>query len=207
MTKICKVEPRPKVEKLFCQWLLGDSQIECSMWAQHSFFTGTIPSWFQPFWNVFTNGPSPASVFFYFRSFQANNVVLTKMSCPSSISCQDSNPWPLEHQSSPITTRPGLPPYSEFIFRLQKSATEAFKAYLELPILKFNIFQYQKNGPFYSSLKSNNVQTIKVPIFLLSKNFKSSLGNVTFSGKSFLLKLIDLKFGFSPMGVISHRRY
>ena len=129
------------------------------------------------------------------------------MSCPSSISCQDSNPRPLEHQSSPITTRPGLPPSSVFIFRLQNSATEAFKAYLELPILKFNIFQYRKNGPFYSSLKSNNVQTIKVPIFLLSKNFKSSLGNVTFSGKSFLLKLIDLKFGFSPMGVISHRRY
>ena len=24
MTKICKLEPRPKVAKLFCQWLGGD---------------------------------------------------------------------------------------------------------------------------------------------------------------------------------------
>ena len=27
--------------------------------------------------------------------------------CPSIIKCQDSNPQPLEHESSPITTRPG----------------------------------------------------------------------------------------------------
>ena len=30
------------------------------------------------------------------------------MSCPSSIKHQDSNPRPLEHESSPITTRPVL---------------------------------------------------------------------------------------------------
>ena len=30
---------------------------------------------------------------------------------PSSIRRRDSNPRPLEHESSPITTRPGLPPY------------------------------------------------------------------------------------------------
>ena len=28
----------------------------------------------------------------------------------SSIWCWDSNPQPLEHESSPVTTRPGLPP-------------------------------------------------------------------------------------------------
>ena len=33
-----------------------------------------------------------------------------KKSCPSSIWHWDSNPQPLEHESSPITTRPGLPP-------------------------------------------------------------------------------------------------
>ena len=33
-----------------------------------------------------------------------------KMSCPSSIQCQDSNSRPLEHESSPITTRPRLLP-------------------------------------------------------------------------------------------------
>ena len=30
--------------------------------------------------------------------------------CPSSIQCRDSNSQPLEHESPPITTRPGLPP-------------------------------------------------------------------------------------------------
>ena len=30
--------------------------------------------------------------------------------CPFSIQCRDSNPWPLERESLPITTRPGLPP-------------------------------------------------------------------------------------------------
>ena len=32
------------------------------------------------------------------------------MSCPSSIWCQESNSRPLEHESPPITARPGLPP-------------------------------------------------------------------------------------------------
>ena len=31
-----------------------------------------------------------------------------KMLCPFSIWCKDSNPRPLEHESSPVTTRPGL---------------------------------------------------------------------------------------------------
>ena len=29
---------------------------------------------------------------------------------PSNIQCRDSNPWPLDHESAPITTRPGLLP-------------------------------------------------------------------------------------------------
>ena len=32
------------------------------------------------------------------------------MSCPSSIRRRDSNPRPLERESTPITTRPVLPP-------------------------------------------------------------------------------------------------
>ena len=36
--------------------------------------------------------------------------------CPSSIQGWDSNPWPSEHESPPITTRPGLPPnYVHFL--------------------------------------------------------------------------------------------
>ena len=38
------------------------------------------------------------------------------MSCPSSIRHWDSNPRPLERESPPITTRPGLPPNSEGYF-------------------------------------------------------------------------------------------
>ena len=57
----------------------------------------------------------PLPIFIYFWSFQTTNTSFTtnqceKMSSPSSIPCQDSNPRPLEHESSPITTRPGLPP-------------------------------------------------------------------------------------------------
>ena len=37
--------------------------------------------------------------------------------CPSSIRCRDSNPWPSERESLPFTTRPGLPPVSEGLFK------------------------------------------------------------------------------------------
>ena len=36
--------------------------------------------------------------------------------CLSSIQCWDLNPMPLEYDSSPITTTPGLQPYQECIF-------------------------------------------------------------------------------------------
>ena len=55
---------------------------------------------------------------FYFRSFQTNNTIFPTNQCekyPSRIWCRDSNPQPLEHESSPITIRPGLPP-SKSIF-------------------------------------------------------------------------------------------
>ena len=36
--------------------------------------------------------------------------------CPPSIQCWDWNSQPLEHESPPITTRPGLPPnYSQIV--------------------------------------------------------------------------------------------
>ena len=61
------------------------------------------------------NGPTPASFSFIFRFFQTINTILTtnqceKMACPSIIWRWDLNPRPLEHEFSPITTRPGLPP-------------------------------------------------------------------------------------------------
>ena len=35
--------------------------------------------------------------------------------CPSSIWCWDSNPQPLEFESPPITTRPGIPIFALFV--------------------------------------------------------------------------------------------
>ena len=61
----------------------------------------------------FKNGPTLAS-FCFFRSFQTNIITIFTANmcekCPSNIQCWDSNPRPLEHESLPITTRPGLPP-------------------------------------------------------------------------------------------------
>ena len=59
---------------------------------------------------------NPGLFFVYFRSLQTNiNTIFTtnqceQTSCQSSIQCWDSNPQPLKHESSPITTRAGLPP-------------------------------------------------------------------------------------------------
>ena len=35
--------------------------------------------------------------------------------CPSSIRHRDSNPWHLKHESSPVTTRPGLPLFASYL--------------------------------------------------------------------------------------------
>ena len=35
--------------------------------------------------------------------------------CPSSIGSWDLNPRPLEHESPPVTTRPGLPPFHTLV--------------------------------------------------------------------------------------------
>ena len=55
----------------------------------------------------------PRLVFHLCWSNQANITIITTNICekgPSSICCRRSNPWPSEHDSPPITTRPGLPP-------------------------------------------------------------------------------------------------
>ena len=69
---------------------------------------------------VFCTSPSktqwatPASFSFIFVCCHTNitnfttNLYVKK--CPSSIRCWDSNPGPLENESPPITTSPGLPP-------------------------------------------------------------------------------------------------
>ena len=62
------------------------------------------------------NGPIPASfcLFSVFSNKQYNFTTnpCEKMPCPSRKRHRDSNPRPLKHESSPITTRLGLPPQS-----------------------------------------------------------------------------------------------
>ena len=44
--------------------------------------------------------------------------------CPSSIWCRDLNPQPLEHESPPITTRPGFPPKHVSYLSIVDDSTE-----------------------------------------------------------------------------------
>ena len=68
-----------------------------------------------------------ASFLFIFGLFKQTIQLLQQINvkkCPSSIRRWDSNPRPLERESTPITTRPGLPPrelqfYSSFKFKLK----------------------------------------------------------------------------------------
>ena len=67
------------------------------------------------------NGPTPASFLFifYFSNKHYNfftNFFVKK--CKNNIPCRDSNPWPLGHESPPITTRPGLPHYLKILMAI-----------------------------------------------------------------------------------------
>ena len=59
---------------------------------------------------IFFKWAKPDLFFVYFQSFQTNHTIFTTNQfekCPSSLRRQDLNPRPLEHESSPLTTRPG----------------------------------------------------------------------------------------------------
>ena len=76
-------------------------------------------------------------LFFVFSNKQHNFYIksMWKMSkCPSCIQHRDSNPRSFEHESSPITTRPGLPPFQEMLmnkfnnnFGFNKSSLDIFR--------------------------------------------------------------------------------
>ena len=62
---------------------------------------------------------TPASFLFIFGVLQTNNSIFTTnqcKKCPSSIWHSGLNPQPFKHKSSPITTRPGLPPPKRTLF-------------------------------------------------------------------------------------------
>ena len=62
-------------------------------------------------------GP-PWPLFHLFSSFQTHITIFSTNKCekcPSSMWCQDSNSQPMEHESPPIITRPGLPPKNSIL--------------------------------------------------------------------------------------------
>ena len=66
----------------------------------------------------FLKWANPGHFFILFLSFQTNITIFTTHKCekfPYSIRCWDSNPRPLEHESPPITTIPGLSPMVQCI--------------------------------------------------------------------------------------------
>ena len=85
------------------------------------------------------NGPTLASFLFIFGLFKTNYTIFISdkcEKCPSSIQWWDSNSQHVEHESSPITTRPGLRPvvhremYQPLRFGLPRY-WDAFCLYLE----------------------------------------------------------------------------
>ena len=79
------------------------------LWQYFSLF---IFCYFLPHYFCLKNGPTPAS-FHLFSVFSNKHYNFLQQidvkKCRSSIWCWDSNP--LEYESLPITTRPGLPPW------------------------------------------------------------------------------------------------
>ena len=69
-------------------------------------------------WLFLNKWANPGLFFVYFLSFQTNIITIcTKIrceKCPNRIQCQDLNQQPLECESLPITTIPGLPPITDF---------------------------------------------------------------------------------------------
>ena len=71
-------------------------------------------------YTIFKKWDNPASFLFIlvFSNKQYNFLQqINVKKCPSSIQCRDSNPWPFEHELSPKTTRPRLPPCHTIILQ------------------------------------------------------------------------------------------
>ena len=81
----------------------------------------------------------PRPLFHLFLSFQTKLQILQQINvkkCPSSTRCWDFNPRPLEHESLPITTRPGLPPLIE-VCTLGQFSSHVVLFYLSFLMLHF----------------------------------------------------------------------
>ena len=89
-----------------------------NIWA--TFVRKFVTKTFQkvPIWSHFFKWAIPGFFLFLFLFFSNKNYNFTTNICdkrPSSIQCWDLNPRPSEHESPPLTTRPGLPLVTLFV--------------------------------------------------------------------------------------------
>ena len=105
-------------------WIISNSLSDHTTnvwWRRHKTSFAAFKAYLNKY--LIKNGPTPGlfiCLFSFFSNKQFNffNKLMWKMPCPSSIRRRDLNPQPLEQVSSPITTRPGLPPYLNRYFEV-----------------------------------------------------------------------------------------
>ena len=131
-----------------------------------------------------------------FVSFQTHITIFSTnryvRKCPSSIQCRDSNTWPLEHESPPLTTRPGLSPMCLFFF---SSPTLHFWKILFLISFYFNFGQ----SNFTSSL-FRFFESVFVSFQFEECTTTTTTTTTTFAkvGEVFKNKLFNLKASLKP---------
>ena len=64
----------------------------------------------RPLFPLFSSSQTHVTILTTIKCEKCPSSIRCREKCPSSIRCRDSNSQPLEHESPPITTRPGLPP-------------------------------------------------------------------------------------------------
>ena len=97
---------RRNLVKLLSKWLTFGRWM-CNNIQQRSHSEKLLP-WIAQFGQCFLNMTQSRPLFCLFSVFLKKKNQCEK--CPFSIQYQDSNPQPLKHESTNITTRPGLPP-------------------------------------------------------------------------------------------------
>ena len=81
--------------------------------------------------------------------------------CPSSKKYRDSNPQPLEHESPPITTRPGLPPFIWRNIIVLKDFVSAIR-YLNVDFCTHYLKFISANAIFRLNLQMSNVEFLLI---------------------------------------------
>ena len=101
----------------------------------------------------------PRPLFHLFSSFKQTLQFLQQINmkkCPSSIWCQDQNPRPLEYESPPIITRPGLPPLKKIFYSFNIFCDRYSKT--SWPQMTESLSTYPENTPLLYQVKSLCVQ-------------------------------------------------